>query len=198
MIAHLDGVVAEVRSNSVVIQAGAFGMEVLAPKPTLIACNVGVALRLHTHLLVKEDDLSLYGFHQQDMLRLFGYLISVSGVGPKVALAMLSSLQTPLLAQAIVQGDAGLLSSAQGVGKKLAERIIVELKNRLPEELMVAGKSGSQSKALLSPAAEDAIEALLSLGYRENQVKAAVAELALQNSEASAEWLIRQALASLR
>ena len=84
MIAYLDGVVSEVRQGSVIMQAGAFGLEVYAPKSTLMACQVGSALRLHTHLVVKEDDLSLYGFHQADMLRLFGYLVSVSGVGAKL------------------------------------------------------------------------------------------------------------------
>ena len=92
MIANIDGVVAEVRDASVVVQAGAFGLEIFAPKPTLMVCRVGEALRLHTHLVVKEDDLSLYGFHDTDMHTLFTYLISVSGIGPKVALAMLSSM----------------------------------------------------------------------------------------------------------
>ena len=111
---------------------------------------------------------------------------------------MLSSLQSTILAGAILKSDAGLLSSAPGVGKKLAERIIVELKNKLPEELMVTSGGGTKPKALLSPAGEDAVEALLALGYRESQVKATVAELALKNTEASTEELIRKALAKLR
>jgi Holliday junction DNA helicase RuvA len=197
MIAYLDGVVSEVRQGSVILQAGAFGLEVYAPKSTLMACQVGSALRLHTHLVVKEDDLSLYGFHQADMLRLFGYLLSVSGVGAKLAVAILSALPTTLLARAILEEDAGLLASAPGVGKKLAQRIILELKNRLPEELMAAPGS-SAPKALLNQAGEDAIDALLALGYRETAVKGTVAELALEDSDASAEVLIRKALAKLR
>jgi Holliday junction DNA helicase RuvA len=197
MIAYLDGVVSEVRQGSVILQAGAFGLEVYAPKSTLMACQVGSALRLHTHLVVKEDDLSLYGFHQEDMLRLFGYLLSVSGVGAKLAVAILSALPTTLLARAILEEDAGLLASAPGVGKKLAQRIILELKNRLPEELMAAPGS-SAPKALLNQAGEDAIDALLALGYRETAVKGTVAELALEDSDASAEVLIRKALAKLR
>lgn len=197
MIAYLDGVVSEVRDNSVVIQSGAFGMEVFAPKSTLIVCKVGSALRLHTYLLVKEDLLALYGFHNKDMHTLFTYLIGVSGVGPKLALAMLSSMQTTILAGAILGGDAGLLSSAPGVGKRMAERIILDLKNKLPEELMAAS-GGARPTVLTSQAGEDAIEALLALGYRESQVKGAVAELALQDPEAGAEVLIRKALAKLR
>ena len=107
MIAYLDGVVSEVRQGSVIMQTGAFGLEVFAPKSTLMACQVGSAVRLHTHLIVKEDELSLVGFHQADMLRLFGYLLSVSGVGAKLAIAILSALPTTLLARAILEEDAG-------------------------------------------------------------------------------------------
>jgi len=198
VIAYLDGVIAEVRDSSVVVQSGTFGLEVFAPKSTLMVCRVGAALRLHTYLLVKEDLLALYGFHDRDLYTLFTHLIGVSGVGPKLALALLSSMQTPLLAGAILQGDAGLLASAPGVGKRMAERIILELKNKLPEELMVASGGRTKVTTLTSPAAEDAVEALLALGYRETQVKGAVAELALKEPEASAETLIRKALAKLR
>jgi len=197
LIAYLDGVIAELRSQSLVMQVGAFGVELFAPKPTLLGCRVGEAVRLYTHLAVKEEQFALYGFHDRDMHRLFSYLTSVSGIGPKLALAMLSALPSTLLATAIVQGDAGLLASAPGVGKKTAERIVLELKNRLPEELMAKGGS-ARPQSVLSPAGNDAVEALLALGYRETPVKATVAELALKEPEASAETLIRKALAKLR
>jgi Holliday junction DNA helicase RuvA len=197
MIAFLDGVVSEIRESSVIMQAGAFGLEVFAPKSTLVACKVGTALRLHTHLVVKEELLALYGFHDRDMHTLFSYLISVSGIGPKLALAMLSSMPTTILAGAILQGDSGLLASAPGVGKKTAERIALELRNKLPEELMAAS-GGARPTALMSQAGEDAVEALLALGYRETQVKSLIAELALKEPEATAEALIRKALSKLR
>ncbi len=197
MIAFLDGIVAEIRDSSVVMQAGAFGLEVFAPKATLINCKVGAAIRLHTHLVVKEDDLSLFGFHSEDMLTLFKYLIGVSGIGPKIGLGALSSLPTTIIASAISSGDAALLSSAPGIGKKTAERVILDLKNKLPEHLMAA--SGAvRPKSVMTDAGNDAVEALLALGYRESQVKGAVAELALANPEDSAEALIRKALAKLR
>jgi holliday junction DNA helicase RuvA len=197
MIAFLDGIVSDIRDSSLVIQAGAFGFEVFAPKSTLMVCTKGAAIRLHTQLVVREDDLSLYGFHTADMLSLFKYLTSVSGIGPKLGLALLSSMPTTLIATAIVNGDAGLLSSAPGVGKKMAERVIVELKNKLPEHLMAAS-GAARPTSVLSPAGDDAVQALLALGYRETQVKSAVAELALKNPEDSAETLIRKALAKLR
>ena len=197
MIAFLAGIVAEVRDSSLIVQAGAFGLEVFAPKSTLMVSKVGTALRLHTYFLVKEDLMALYGFHDRDAHRLFTYLIGVSGVGPKLALALLSGMQTSLIAGAILQGDAGLLASAPGVGKKMAERIILDLKNKLPEELQAPGATG-RVMTLTTPAAEDAVEALLALGYRETQVKGVVAELALKDGEATAEALIRKALSRLR
>ena len=81
MIAYLDGVIAEVRAGSLVVQTGGFGLEVWAPKPTLMVAKVGAALRLHTYFLVKEDLMALYGFHDRDLYTLFTYLIGVSGVG---------------------------------------------------------------------------------------------------------------------
>jgi holliday junction DNA helicase RuvA len=197
MIAFLDGIVTEIRDNSIVMQAGSFGLEVFAPKATLMACSKGAAIRLHTELVVKEDDLSLYGFHTQDMLTLFRYLTSVSGIGPKLGLALLSSMQTTLIASAIINGDAGLLSSAPGVGKKMAERVIVELKNKLPEYL-TAASGVARPQSVLSDAGNDAVMALMQLGYRESNVKAAVAEISLKNPDDTAEALIRKALAKLR
>lgn len=199
MIAFLDGVVAEVRESSVVVQAGPFGLEVNAPKGTLLGLQRGGAVRLHTHLEVKEDDLSLYGFHNGDLLELFRYLIGVSGVGPRLALAILGALPTTLIATAILQEDPGLLTAAPGVGKRLAERIVLELKTKLPETLLVdVSGAGSRPTSALTPAGEDAVQALLALGYREAQVKGAVAELSARHPDDAAEALIRKALAKLR
>jgi Holliday junction DNA helicase RuvA len=197
MIAFVDGVVTEIREGSLILQAGPFGLEVFAPKATLMGCEVGAALRLHTHLAVREEQFVLYGFHHRDLLTLFGYLTSVSGVGPKLALAILSTLRSTLIAGAIVNEDPGLLSSTPGVGKRIAERIVLELKTRLPEELM-AEAGTVRPTSILNEAAEDAVQALLALGYRESQVKATVAELALANPDDGAEALIRQVLGKLR
>ncbi len=197
MIAFLDGVIAEVRSGSLIVQAGGFGLEVFAPKPTLMVAKAGSAVRLHTYFLVKEDLMALYGFHDRDLYTLFTYLIGVSGVGPKLALSVLSGMQPSIVAGAIIGGDAGLLASAPGVGKRMAERIILDLRTKLPEELQAPGARG-KVMTLTTPAAEDAVEALLALGYRESQVKGVVAELALGDPEATAEALIRKALSRLR
>lgn len=197
MIAFVDGVVTELRESSVIVQAGPMGLELFAPKPTLVNLSNGDAVRLHTHLVVKEDLLALYGFHDRDLLELFGHLISVGGIGPKLALAILSAMPAAIIAGAILSGDAGLLSSAPGVGKRTAERIILELGNKLPESLSVPS-GGQRPRTGLSPAGDDAVQALVALGYRESQVKQAVAELALAQPDEGAEVLIRKALGKLR
>jgi Holliday junction DNA helicase RuvA len=196
VIVFVDGIVAELRDASVVVQTGSFGLEVFAPKATLMGCSKGAAIRLYTHLISKDDQLALYGFHSEDLYTLFTFLITISGVGPKLALAVLSSMPATLVASAILNEDAGLLSSAPGVGKRTAERIIVELKNKLPEHLMAAS-GGAKPKSVLSAAGDDAVEALLALGYRETKVKSVVADLSLKESDATAETLIRKALSKL-
>jgi Holliday junction DNA helicase RuvA len=197
MIAFIDGQVVELRDNSVVLQAGHMGIEVFAPQPTLVGLAKGAVIRLHTHLVVREDMLALYGFHNQDLHELFQHLITVSGVGPKLGLSILSALPGPLVASAILNGDPALLTAAPGVGKRIAERLVLELKGRLPETLQAEGGS-RKAASVLPEAGDDAIEALLALGYREAQTRMLVAELALANPDDSAETLIRKALAKLR
>lgn len=197
MIAFIEGEVREVREASVVIQAGAFGIELLAPAATLAHCRVGEFVSLKTQLLVRDEQPVLYGFHQTDQMTVFRRLLEVTGVGPKVALGVLSSLPLGVIAAAVANSDPGLLTSAPGVGKRTAERIVVELRDRLPEHLLT-GAQGAAQRAALGAVADDAVAALLALGYRESQVKGVVAELAGKEPGASTETLIRKALARVR
>ncbi len=197
MIAFVEGEVVEVRQSSVVLRTGPVGLEVSAPSGVLGALAAGETVRLHTHLVVREDLLALYGFGSADQHELFSLLITVSGVGPRLALAILSALPGNLLAGALADGDAGLLTSAPGVGKRTAERLILELKSRVPEHLLV-DTSGQRTARLKPGAGEDAIEALLALGFRESQVRPVVAELTAANPAEPPEGLIRKALARLR
>lgn len=197
MIAFVEGQVADIRKQSAVIRTGLVGLEVFAASSTLGWLKKGEFVQLHTHLVVKEDLLALYGFRTADELTLFTFLITVSGVGPKVALAILSTLPAPVLAGAIRDGDTALLATAPGVGKRTAERLVLELGSRLPEEL-AAQAGGSTRPAATDAATRDAAEALLALGFREAQVRALVAELASANPDDGAEAIIRKALARLR
>ncbi len=196
MIASVRGMVLELRPQSVVVQAGAFGLELLAPAATLARCSVGADVYLHAQLVVREESLTLYGFLDPDALVVFRHLLAVGGVGPKLALALLSTLQPALIADAVARDDAALLASAPGVGKRTAERLVLELKSKLPPEL-AAGAPGA-ARAAPPPAAEDAIAALVALGYREGQVRSHVHTLIADDPSASAEGLIRAALAKLR
>lgn len=195
MIAFVEGVVTEVGSDRVVLQAGAFGVEVLATAKALAACRPGATVRLATHLVVREDGWALYGFADAEGRTLFQQLLGVGGVGPKLALGLLTALTPQQVALAVATGDAALLATAPGVGKRTAERLVVELKGKLPEALEGAG---GPRAAQASPAAEDAVEALIALGYRESTVRAAIADLASKDPDASPETLIRKALSRLR
>jgi Holliday junction DNA helicase RuvA len=162
---------------------------------TLGRLRVGETARLHTRLVVREDSLTLYGFHDEQLLEWFDLLNGVSGVGPRVALGILGVLPLELLGQAVSGDDPKLLTAAPGVGRKLAERIVLELKNKLPEHLAGLGASAPPAE---NPAALEAAAALITLGFRESQVHAVVQKLAAKNPAAAAEELIRLSLRELR
>lgn len=195
MIAFLRGTVTEVDDVSVVVDVGGVGLELLAPTATLARCQAGQEVTLRTQLIVRDEQPTLYGFHDPDQITVFRRLLDVTGVGPKVALSVLSTLQVSLIATAVSNQDAGLLTAAPGVGKRTAERIVLELRDRLPESLLAGAGVG---RPALAGAGEDAVAALLALGYRESQVKGVVAELVAEAPEDGAETLIRKALARLR
>ena len=199
MIAFIEGLVVTTRETSAIISVGGFGLEVFCPRPTLEKCASGKSIHLETFFLVREDGMTLFGFHDSDSLEIFKLLLSVSGVGPRLALAALSTYNTTVLASAILNEDDKMLSSISGVGKKTAERIILELKNKLPVQFTIGAKSGSKTAPPSENAAFiDAVEALVSLGYRDAQVRNAVAALLEVEPEATAEILIRKSLAKLR
>uniref|UniRef100_A0A831UH62 Holliday junction branch migration complex subunit RuvA n=1 Tax=Thermus islandicus TaxID=540988 RepID=A0A831UH62_9DEIN len=170
---------------------GGVGFFLQAPSSFLQALKEGEEAAVHTHLRLQEEGLALYGFPEEESLALFELLLSVSGVGPKVALALLSALPPRLLARALAEGDLRLLTSASGVGKRLAERIALELKGKVPPHLLAGEKVESE-------AAEEAVLALAALGFKEGQARAVVLELLSQNPRARAQELIKEALKRLR
>lgn len=193
VIRYLKGTVLRKTSNSAVLLVGGVGFEAGCPSSTLAELAEGQEAILHTKLVVREDDLSLYGFADERSLELFELLLGVSGVGPKVALSMLSSLTPSLLARALAEGDLRLLTGAQGVGKKLAERIALDLRGKVPAHLMGEGGPLRRNRS-----AEEAELALVTLGFRENQVRGVVADIVQKNPEASAQEIIKLALKALR
>ena len=198
VIAYLSGLVRELREGSAVVLAGGVGYEVWCPASTLGKLSVNGQAELHTRLIVREDAWTLYGFVDTDSARLFDLLTSVTGVGPKLGLALLSALTPQVLASGLVQGDAKLLASVSGVGKKTAERLVLELQNKVPEHLLAAAGGPGRSVMVAGTAGQDAVEALLALGFRDAQVRGVVSELFAADPQQSADALIRKALGRLR
>jgi Holliday junction DNA helicase RuvA len=184
MIAFLDGDVAEKAANRVVIAVQGVGYDVLVPTSVLADLPpVGRTIRVHTRMVVRDDGITLYGFATPDQRTLFDLLTGVTGVGPKVAIAFLSTLTTDALRRAIIEGDVAALSATPGVGRKLAQRVVVDLRDRLG--------GGSEAIEATGPLV-DVREALLSLGL--TQQEAADALTGIDVEEREVEDLLREAL----
>ncbi|RTI10652.1 Holliday junction branch migration protein RuvA [Thermus scotoductus] len=191
MIRYLRGTVLKREEGGFLLLVNGVGFLVQAPQTFLQSLKEGQEVAVHTHLQLREEGLFLYGFPEEESLLLFELLLSVSGVGPKVALSLLSALTPRLLAQALAQGDLRLLTAASGVGRRLAERIALELKGKVPLSLLSGQKVESQ-------AAEEAILALTALGFKEGQARGVVLDLLAKRPSANAQELIEEALKRLR
>nr|WP_326164715.1 Holliday junction branch migration protein RuvA [uncultured Oscillibacter sp.] len=178
MFHYLDGTVAEILPYLAVIDCGGVGYACKTTNHTLAALKKGQRKKLYTYLNVGEGLFELYGFAAQSELNSFKHLIGVSGVGPKAALAILSSSTPEALAMAIVTGDEKALTAAPGVGKKIAQRIILELKDKMAKEpsggLDLSGGKGAPAPALFGDKATEAAQALAVLGYSSQEVSVAL------------------------
>ena len=183
-IARLTGVVVECGPDWLIVDVNGVGYLVHGPVDTVAGAKVGAEIALHTHLSVRDDGMTLYGFASSDERSLFQTLIAVSGVGPKVALALLSVMTVDELSYAIASENAAALSRAPGVGKKLASRIALELRDKLTAEPRPAGVSGDSS---------DVVAALMGLGYSQSEALDAVAKSDLP-ADAPVEDKVRLAL----
>ena len=195
MIAARRGAVAEKRPSRVVVDVGGVGYDVHVPLSTYYTVGdrgAEVALRIHTH--VREEALSLFGFATRLELDLFERLIGITGVGPRLALAVLSGIEPPALLQALRTADVALLTGIPGVGRKTAERIVLELKDKLP--VPPAAEPDGATAAAGADLRGDVVSALLNLGYRRAPVERAVGA-ALKRDPDDFEAALRQALREL-
>ncbi|XID75539.1 Holliday junction branch migration protein RuvA [Alkanindiges sp. WGS2144] len=195
MIGCLTGVVRALEASVVLLDVNGVGYEIDTPLTTFCQLKTGQNVTLWTHLVIREDAHLLYGFFDTTDKALFRTLIKVNGVGPKLALSILSSMSSAMLVQAIDMQDVTTLTRIPGVGKKTAERLVIELRDRLQK----LGSSDSSSITPLgittiSPVAE-AEAALVSLGYKPLEAQKAVAAFKGEHSESAA--LIRAALKSM-
>ncbi len=168
MIAFLQGTVAEVGEDWLVLQVGGVGLQVYVPRPLAAAAQVGERRFLHTHLVVREDSLTLYGFETAEARRYFTLLLGVNGIGPRLALAVLSTLSTDAIRRAVFQEQADLLSRVPGVGKKTAQRILLHLQDKLP------AMEGLEAVAQVADADAEVLDALIALGYSVVEAQAAI------------------------
>ena len=195
MIASLRGAVTEKGAGSCVIEAGGVGYHVLVSSHTLAALpERGATAFLRTRQIVREDSVQLFGFSDPDELRLFDLLIGVNGVGPKLALALLSGMQPAAVARAIRGEQVAVLTTIPGIGRKTAERVIVELRDKIE---MPAGSAREAAVLPRSARQKDAIAALTSLGYTAAQAQDALRRLGEEAESLSLEDLVRRALSQL-
>ena len=196
MFYYLEGTVAEILPYLAVIDCGGVGYACKTTNNTLASLKRGQRGKLYTYLHVGEGIFDLYGFATQNELNSFKLLLSVSGVGPKAALAILSVGTPETLAMAIVTGDEKSLTAAPGIGKKIAQRIILELKDKMAKEtasgLDFSGGRGAPAAAVFSNKATEAAQALAVLGYTSQEVSAALKGVDVENLPL--EEIIRQSL----
>lgn len=199
MITYLDGILRDVLPTQVVVEVHGVGYEVFIPLSSYDRLpQPGQPVRLLTHLQVREDAHILFGFATSEERDLFRLLVNrVSGVGPKMALAVLSGMDVVRFKAAVVDSDISSLSKISGLGKKTAERIVLELKDKLGVAAAWEAASADNAPSAGARAANDAVLALIALGYKQVEGAKAVREAALKNKEAGTEELVRLALKSL-
>jgi Holliday junction DNA helicase RuvA len=188
MIAIVEGRARARTHDALIIDVGGIGLRVACTQPTLASARVGEPILLHTHLVVREDELALIGFASEEELGLFEKLIGVSGIGPKLGLAVLSSMAPDTLRLAISQEQPDMLARVPGIGKRTAQKIVLELKDKIgPVEV-------AEGLAALTEADAAVIDALTALGY--SIVEAQRAVQALPRDVTDVEERLRRALAS--
>lgn len=199
MIGKITGILIDKKPPFLLIDVNGIGYEVSAPMGTFAKLPVvGEKLSLYTHFVVREDAHLLYGFDTEIDRRLFREVIKVSGIGPKTGLAILSSMDTKSFVRHIIDNNSAYLTKLPGVGKKTAERLVVEMKDRFKsgwQDLFSTMDVDEMSFVVNTGAVEEALEALMSLGYKQKEASKVIAKIKVSNL--SSEEIIKAALQSL-
>jgi Holliday junction DNA helicase RuvA len=190
VIARLTGQLIEKQPPILVVDVNGVGYELEAPMSTFYKVTLGAPVTLYVHQVVREDANLLYGFASREERDMCRTLLKVNGVGPKMALAILSGMEADAFAACIRQGDVATLTRIPGVGKKTAERLVIEMRDRVGDG--PAGLAPTGGEPVPASPERDAITALIALGYKAAEAERAVSRIRTDN--ASAEDLIRQAL----
>lgn len=195
MIDYLKGILVAATPGKAVLEIGGIGISLdLPPANDGLHKLVGQEVTLYTRLLIKEDELNIYGFQAAEERKLFNLILSVSGFGPRLALSLLGTLTVSQLYIAVLEENIPQLCLAHGVGRKAAQRLVLELKEKLPkvittEELVTGSLSPTGSSVI-----DDIIEALCALGYSPGEATSAVSRVVEQNKDISREELLKLAL----
>jgi Holliday junction DNA helicase RuvA len=183
MIATIRGEITQIEETAIIIEAGGVGLRVFIPKPLLERTKAGEAIFLFTHFVIREDDWRLFGFESQADRELFLALIGVDGVGPRTALAVLSTLNLETVQRAVFNDEPDVLSRVPGVGKKTAQKMVLHLHDRLKPV------SGLEKIASMSETDSEVLAALTALGYSVVEAQTAIQSIAKDAPEEVAERL---------
>ena len=198
MIAHLRGLLLTKSPNQIVVECAGVGYEVAISVATFSAlANEGAQVAVHVYTNVREDQIALFGFAEMQEKRLFEKLLTISGIGPKLAITVLSGISADRLVAAIRGGDHGTLTRIPGIGKKTAERVVLELKDKL-EDMAVPVAAGAVTHH--GPAGDDAISALVNLGYQRPVAQKAVEAALARDATLGGDFdgLFRAAMSAIR
>jgi Holliday junction DNA helicase RuvA len=197
MYHSLTGKISEKTPTAVILDVNGIGYEVRVSLSTFSSLpNLGETAKLFTHFVVREDAQLLYGFATEEEREAFRLLISVSGIGPKLAITLLSGVTLPELKRAIQEKNIPVLTAISGIGQKTAERVIIELKDKIGKAEVSAGKEITHDASVSDQMVEDSVLALVSLGYTKQKAKEAVQKTlkAMLGKKPSVEEIIRMAL----
>jgi holliday junction DNA helicase RuvA len=197
MYHSLNGKIAEKTPTAVILDVNGIGYEVRVSLSTFSSLpNLGETVKLFTHFLVREDAQLLYGFATEEEREAFRLLISISGIGPKLAITLLSGVTLPELKRAIQEKNIPVLTAISGIGQKTAERVIIELKDKIGRSEIPSGKEIIHDASVSDQMVEDSVSALVSLGYTKQKAKEAIQKTlkAMLGKKPSVEEIIRAAL----
>jgi Holliday junction DNA helicase RuvA len=195
MISHLNGILEHIDKAHLVLDVGNVGYHVRVSSGTLTRLpKIGEKIKLFTYQVVREDDISLYGFVSKEERNLFSLLLTVSGVGPKASLSILSGFPIDKLVAAITQGNVDLISTVPGIGKKTAQKLVIELKEKVAKAYAIKPSDMAVGMGGDEPIVSDAISALISLGYSPKEARNAILRSGIDLSSQNVEGIIKQAL----
>jgi len=198
MISFVRGELSEILENSIIVETGGLGIEINVPTSVLETLpRVGEEVKIYTYFKVSEDAMSLFGFNSRRDLEMFTRLIGVNGIGPKGALAILSTISPDELRMAIYAGDDKLIATAPGIGPKTAQRVIIDLKDKVKAEDVIGAevRTGVAQTSKVNADAVEAIEALVSLGYGRSDATRMVRSMDTEGM--SADMILKEALRNI-